>query len=190
MDNHEGSDQSMGSSLPLGMGEEIPGGAEESGIQTETQEAEEGPTVAPNWDLATVSGPSNPAREDIEREFDALSRKPFQRILTAYIGFVPTASALRRFAERYPDKYAKSIEVLAQLAGYKRDTVEVNNLVMVGNMDDATILRKLREGQAQLASAERMITLPTTQPATRELAPSRDESIIDVEAKKLGERHE
>lgn len=124
---------------------------------------------------------SAPTRAEIEAELASLSRDPFRRVLADYLGFVPTPAALRRFANSKPDKWATALSIIAQLAGYKRDTVEVNNFMMIGSMDDATLLKRLKEVR-QVKDEKDYLIESTAPPPKRELAPSRDPDIIDVQA--------
>lgn len=135
-----------------------------------------------------VPARSTPTRAEIEQELESLSRGPFKRILADYLGFSPTAAALRRFADKSPDKWANSVGILAQLAGFKKDVVEVNNFMMIGHMDDATLYRKLQEAEAQFASSSRLIETPQPVQTLRERDPSSDPSIVDVQATVVPEK--
>lgn len=128
-----------------------------------------------------VRASATPTREEVEIELESLSRGPFKRILADYLGFSPTPAAIKRFADKSPDKWATSIGVLAQLAGFKKDVVEVNNFMMIGHMDDASLHRRLQEVESQFAESSRLIeNVPT--PTLRERDPSSDPDIVDVKA--------
>lgn len=132
-----------------------------------------------------------PSGEAIEQELESLSRAPFRRILKDFLGFAPTPEALRRFAERYPDKWAKSIGVIAQLAGYQTDVVETNNILIIGHMDDSALRKRMAELEQKLNLSHNVITAKVENSPSRhfkEASPSAD-NIIDVEAtiKKSGE---
>lgn len=128
---------------------------------------------------------TTPTRAEVENELAILSRGPFQRILADYLGFSPTPAALRRFADKSPDKWAAALGVLADLSGYKKGVMEVNNIMMIGSMDDAALHRRLKELEGQVQDQQRLITGQEQAQPPRELAPSRDSSIIDVQAKKI-----
>lgn len=149
-------------------------------------EAEE--EVAESWgDPAAYAGAnrsSTPTRTEVEHELAVLSRGPFQRILADYLGFSPTPKALRKFAERSPDKWVNALGVLAQLSGFKRDEVVVNNIVMVGSMSDYEINKRRLELRKMEEEAARLIGAPEPRPA--EVSMERDPDTIDVTAREVG----
>lgn len=124
-----------------------------------------------------------PAREEIERELESLSRAPFRRILRDFLGFTPTAAALRRFAEKNPDKWAKSISILAQLGGFQNDVNVTNNIVNIGSMDDSALRKRMADLEAKLGISHNMIVSieNTPSPVLRERNPTSPD-IIDVKA--------
>lgn len=128
---------------------------------------------------------TTPTREEVEDELAILSRGPFARVLADYLGFSPTPAALRRFADKSPDKWAGALAILADLSGYKKGVVEVNNIMMIGSMDDSALIKRVKELEQLMNAQTRLITSqePANQP--RELAPSRDPDIIDVKAKSV-----
>lgn len=127
---------------------------------------------------------TTPTRTEVEHELAALSRGPFQRILADYLGFSPTPKALRKFAERAPDKYISSLGVLAQLSGYKRDEVVVNNIMMIGSMSDYDIRQRRLEIKRLEQEAARLIE-GNQQPRPAEVSRELDPDTIDVQAREV-----
>lgn len=144
-----------------------------------------------------------PSGVEIEAELAALSRGPFRRILTDFLGFAPSANALRRFAEKNPDKWANALGIIAQLAGYHKELKVEGTINHVHAMSDSDIERRRKELLALEAAQNRtIIPQPREQEAARkmtldrserapapkmyqELAPSRDDTIIDVQTKEI-----
>lgn len=141
-----------------------------------------------------------PSGEEIEAELAALSRGPFRRILTDYLGFAPTGPALQRFANKFPDKWANAVGILAQLAGYKKELQVEGTVQMVHTMSDSDIERRRKELQQLESASNRLIVPPPrTEESARklvreeapapkisaELNPSRDDTIVDVSAKEI-----
>lgn len=87
--------------------------------------------------------------EVIGRHIAALARQPFKDLLTEMIGARPTPEAIRRFADKYPDRWAQAISILGGLAGYERGVVEVNVFNIKG-LSDADLMRRLAEVEEQL----------------------------------------
>lgn len=125
---------------------------------------------------------TTPTGEEVEAELAALSRGPFRRILTDFLGFAPDADSIKRLSANKPEKWAASLAILAQLAGYKRDVIEVNNIVMIGSMSDYELNKRLAEVEGMGKESARLIS--PSQPVTvpQHLAPSRDPDVIDVQA--------
>lgn len=124
-----------------------------------------------------------PSGEDIEQELESLSRAPFRRILKDFLGFAPSPDALRKFAEKYPDRWANALSTLSQLGGYKKDVTETNNIIMIGHMDDSALRRRMAELESKLGVSGNMISAEVQMPSRRlqESSPSSD-NIIDVKA--------
>lgn len=100
------------------------------------------------------------AAELVGRQLAAMSRQPFRDLLREMIGAAPTPEAIRRFADKYPDRWAQATSILAGLAGYERGIVEVNVFHIKG-LSDADLMRRLDEVEAALAAAS-----PRAKPAT------------------------
>lgn len=154
-----------------------------------------GPTVEASGEHPTPTARLEPSGEAIEQELESLSRAPFRRILKDFLGFTPTPEALKRFADKYPDKWAKSIGVIAQLAGYQTDVVETNNILIIGHMDDSALRKRMAELEQKLNLSHNTISTKIENTPSRHFKESDPSSsnIIDVEAtvkaesKKAGE---
>jgi hypothetical protein len=84
------------------------------------------------------------------------------------IGAAPEPEALTAFAQRYPDKWAQALSIMAGLAGYEKGLVELN-LFNIGSLPDAQLLARLASDEEELvrlglrraaASAEVLSPLP------------------------------
>lgn len=140
-----------------------------------------------------------PIREAIERELEQLDRSSFRRILADYLGYAPTPKAIARLAEKQPDRWIQGLTMLAQLAGFKRDTVEINNnILVVQQMSDSELRKRLADAQQAQLELSQSKTLVHQDDVSREtnrmenlqIRPtsfepvSRDPNIIDVDAKR------
>jgi hypothetical protein len=83
------------------------------------------------------------------REVTKQSRQPFRRLLADLIGAAPEPEALTAFAQRYPDKWAQALSIMAGLAGYEKGLVELN-LFNIGGLSDAQVLARLDADEAEL----------------------------------------
>ena len=168
---------------------ETPSG-ENFASQSENREGDSGFEVSPlEADNANRNGAETrmePPGEDIERELENLSRGPFKRILKDFLGFSPTTKAIKEFANKSPDKWAKAVEIIAQLGGYKRDAEQTNNVYVVHHLPDSDLRKKMAELEAKLNVSHNMLpTASNLDPSRilREPSPSSDNNIIDVAAK-------
>ena len=91
------------------------------------------------------------AHKILMRELSAQARAPFRRVLAELIGARPTPEAVRRFADKYPDRWAQAVSIMGGLAGYERGVVEVNVFNIKG-LSDADLDRRLAEVEAQLVA--------------------------------------
>lgn len=162
-------------------------------------EGEMGAHYGPTPFAARPSRLPQPSGAEIEAELAALQRGPFRRILTDFLGFAPSAQALRNFANKHPDKWANALGIIAQLAGYKKEMHVEGTVNMVHAMSDAEIERRRRELREAEAASQRLINpAPRENDAARKLErspaepapapifdPSRNDSIIDVPAKEI-----
>lgn len=112
---------------------------------------------------------------------------------------------MRRFAEKNPDKWANALGIIAQLAGYHKELKVEGTINHVHAMSDSDIERRRKELLALEAAQNRtIIPQPREQESARkmtlesrsserapapkmhqELAPSRDDTIIDVQTKEI-----
>jgi hypothetical protein len=89
------------------------------------------------------------AHKMLVRELAAQARAPFRRVLAELIGARPTPEAIRRFADKYPDRWAQAVSIMGGLAGYERGVVEVNVFNIKG-LSDADLVKRLAEVEKQL----------------------------------------
>jgi hypothetical protein len=83
------------------------------------------------------------------RYLGSMSRVPFRKVLAELVGAKPTPEAVRRFADKYPDRWAQAVSIMAGLAGYERGVVELN-LFNVRGLADSALLTELQEVRAAL----------------------------------------
>lgn len=138
----------------------------------------------------TRRNPYHPSAEDLAIELDSLSRGAFKRTLADFLLCSPTPEAIQKLAERSPDRWAQSLTMLASLAGFKKDTMEVNNLFLVGSLSDADLMKRLRQVEGANGENKRLIEVQQVQPAFPNLNPSTDESIIDVKMTEVQENND
>ena len=72
------------------------------------------------------------------------SRDPFIHVLADLLECQPTLDAIQAFANRYPDRWAQAVTMMARLAGYN-ETLEVKNdlTINVRDKSDSELLREL-----------------------------------------------
>lgn len=98
-----------------------------------------------------------PASEDFVRSFiGSFSREPFQRQLAKFLQCGPTRHDIEVFAKRNPDKWAKSIQIFASLAGYT-EKMEIDHNINIRDLSDTQVEQRLREIDALLDSNSAVI---------------------------------
>ena len=84
------------------------------------------------------------------RYLASMSRTPFRRVLAELLECKPTPEAVRRFADKYPDRWAQAVSMMAGLSGFDRGVVEVN-VFNVKGLPDSDLMRELQAVRRELA---------------------------------------
>lgn len=85
------------------------------------------------------------------RYLGSMSRTPFRKVLGELLECKPTPEAVRRFADKYPDRWAQAVSMMAGLSGFDRGVVEVN-VFNVKGLSDVDLMARYAELQRQLAA--------------------------------------
>lgn len=92
----------------------------------------------------------------IREELDAGSRAPFKSSLAETLMEKPDSPAIKRFANRYPDRWASMVATLARLAGYHDKTEETKTLnILISRMSDQEVLKNIAKLEGELTAEER-----------------------------------
>ena len=85
------------------------------------------------------------------------SREPFTKELARWFNAAPSSAAIRRMAEKRPDRWVQAIAVLARLAGYndRTESVSLSLFANIKNMSDAELEEELASLQQQLEALQR-----------------------------------
>lgn len=84
------------------------------------------------------------------RYLASMSRAPFRQVLAELIRAKPTPEAVRRFADKYPDRWAQAVSMMAGLSGFERGIIEVNVFNIKG-LSDAELMAQLEQLRAAAA---------------------------------------
>lgn len=106
--------------------------------------------------MAHVHKPVRMPGAEIAAALHAHSKQPFQEILAAMLGAQPSSEALQRFANRYPDRWARAIGICAGLCGFEKGVGMTVNAYNVATMSDAELMTRLSELQQLSASTGAM----------------------------------
>ena len=93
------------------------------------------------------------ARDLLLLEVERFSRGPFRDILVDILSAKPDKKSLQAFANKYPDRWAQALTIVARLSGYAEKKEETKNInVMIHSMSDAELLAELgkKEGSKDL----------------------------------------
>lgn len=103
-------------------------------------------------------------RREVLAHIEKLSRTPYQELLADFMRSAPDSKAIKAFAQKYPDRWAQAVTIISQLAGFEKGiTVNVDKLLIIGEMSDAELLRAMGEIDQQLA-ASGMLPAPPRPP--------------------------
>lgn len=94
------------------------------------------------------------AHAETMRYLASMSRSPFRKVLAELIEAKPTPEAVRRFADKYPDRWAQAVSMMAGLSGFDRGVIEVNVFNIKG-LSDAELMRRLEQVTAEVAALAR-----------------------------------
>jgi hypothetical protein len=98
---------------------------------------------------------------NLTKELKKQAREPFRRALERLLGFRPTEEALRSFSNKYPDKWAQAISILAGLSGYEKGfNITVRHQKPVEQMTDQELIEEQAKIDAQLGITRRVIDIP------------------------------
>jgi hypothetical protein len=104
--------------------------------------------------MSTHKFPMQPAVEIVE-QLNALSRQPFRDVLARFLGCAPTAEAIAAQAERYPDRWAQCVALLARLSGYNEHLEIEGTYVHKGEtLSDAAVLARIAELERKLVDTQ------------------------------------
>lgn len=102
-------------------------------------------------------------REDVVKiraQLENFSRNPFRDILAATLNAAPTPAEIRVFAARWPDRWANLVTMFARLAGYsEKSEVITNNYVLIANLSDSELLKRLHNLESILRSLPQPIDI-------------------------------
>lgn len=127
-------------------------------------EDNQGEDVSQTGEARIGSGLCHPNAPQINAEIKRLMRSPFQRVLMDYLGYAPTADAIRRLADKAPDRWIQGAVMLAQLAGYQKEVHVTGEVSHVHSMSDAEIQRRVTEGRARMREISLTAALPIPAP--------------------------
>jgi hypothetical protein len=122
---------------------------------------------------------AGPQVETLARQIGALSRTPFADELTKLLGVHhPTDAAIKKFANRHPDKWMSMVSTAAKLAGYadKSESLNVHAILSIQNMSDAELEIELARSMALLGN----IITPHTDDVIIATATETPEALADI----------
>jgi hypothetical protein len=96
----------------------------------------------------------SPDREALRREIDALSRNPFRTVLVDFLESSPSPGAIRKAAQKSPDRWTQALSIISKLAGFN-EKLEIEGTVRAERMSDSEI-----EQRIQQLIEQRIPTLP------------------------------
>lgn len=93
-----------------------------------------------------------PENSQVLTEIENYSRQPFQRTLAAMLGCEPTPEKIKRFADKWPDRWGQLVAIFARLSGFseKTEVVNVNVLTVIKNASDSELLEKISELETRI----------------------------------------
>lgn len=102
---------------------------------------------------------------ELEELFSSLSRQPFVQELSRFVAANPSRAKIREFAEKYPDRWAQGVSILARLAGYSEKVdVSVSGLIQhVRALSDVELESRLKIVNQELQS---VVDMPANGPKT------------------------
>ena len=90
--------------------------------------------------------------EAIHRHLEVLDRDPFRLELGRLLECAPTTKALKAFANKYPEKWAKALSTLGTLSGYETKTeTQTNIYTQINVLSDSQLEEELKKTLRQLS---------------------------------------
>lgn len=144
-------------------------GNHESGIAAPSEDQPQIPAVR---EAGIGGGKLHPNALQVGGEITRLLRAPFQRLLADYLGCAPTAEAIRKFADKSPDRWVQGLVMLGQMAGYTKDIhVTSDSTLNVHLMSDTDVRERLQAARAALGVAQSTAALPLPLPSPKTNVP-------------------
>lgn len=85
-------------------------------------------------------------QERIRSLLFSYSREPFLEVLAEGLGCKPDPESLHRFANRFPDRWAQYIAIMARLFGFTEKLEIANSLTInIQQMSDSQLLEKAQQ---------------------------------------------
>lgn len=84
-------------------------------------------------------------RSELLTQLREKERDPFAELLSEFMAEPPEPGRLKEFAYDHPDRWVKTIEVLAKLVGYADRTEQVNLTLDLGRLSDSQIQERMLE---------------------------------------------
>ena len=93
-------------------------------------------------------------QEHLENMLSSLSREPFTQELARFLISSPAQAKIREFAEKYPDRWAQAVAILARLTGYsEKIDVDVSGTIRhVRELSDVDLAKRLEQIESDLQS--------------------------------------
>jgi hypothetical protein len=95
-----------------------------------------------------------PTKTEILDHLERLNRTPFRDILAEALGCAPNAKAMRKYFNRFPDRFAQTITQFAKLAGYSEKTEinQTNIYAIIAGASDAELMARLTKALETLGT--------------------------------------
>ena len=94
--------------------------------------------------------------EELRARLKQYDRTPFIEVLALFLENIPSETAIRVFAEKYPDRYVNAISNLGAIAGFTTKTEQTNNInVHVTGMSDSQLEDELKKRMSRLDVTDR-----------------------------------
>ena len=91
--------------------------------------------------------------DQVKSDIQTLSREPFRDELARLLNCAPDKDSLILFANKHPDKWAQSINVLSKLSGYQDNTAPIgdtNIYMQINQLPDSSLQHELIETLKEL----------------------------------------
>lgn len=96
--------------------------------------------------------------DELRSQLALYDRRPFLDLLAEWLECSPDPEAIKKFAEKYPDRYAGAIRQLAQIGGFtEKREVSVDVHMNIRHMSDSQIEDRLQDLNKALGLSMPMI---------------------------------